>query len=210
MCGFVFYLFPDSWSPLAESCPPRPILFGSRSKQTVMDVHPGWLSTVIGASGCYDPSRGPAVMRAITVSSHSPLVVTVTQTLSISAVFSASSIFVLPPFFFFRSFPSQSFFFILLIYLWWKRGWGRGRPLPRIQAFVFEGYTLHLVSDAASPIKPFLSAFHSFLTLPSPCPFSSHWRLTEAAHVCPWLSLDWRGQTIVGLHLKLEEMVVGE
>lgn len=115
MCGFVFYLFPDSWSPLAESCPPHPILFGSRSKQTVMDVHPGWLSTVIGASGCYDPSRGPAVMRAITVSSHSPLVVTVTQTLSISAVFSASSIFVLPPFFFFRSFPSQSFFFYLFI-----------------------------------------------------------------------------------------------
>lgn len=109
-----------------KAAPPRPILFGSRSKQTVMDVHPGWLSTVIGASGCYDPSRGPAVMRAITVSSHSPLVVTVTQTLSIAAVFSASSIFVLLPFFFFflGHFPLNLFFFFYLFICDEKEGGG--------------------------------------------------------------------------------------
>lgn len=60
-------------------------------------------------------------MRAITVSSHSPLVVAVTQTLSISAVFSASSIFVLPPFFFLGHFLLNRFFFFTYLFVMAKR-----------------------------------------------------------------------------------------
>lgn len=63
-------------------------------------------------------------MRAITVSSHSPLVVAVTQTLSISAVFSASSIFVLPPFFFLGHFLLNRFFFFYLFICDGKEGGG--------------------------------------------------------------------------------------
>lgn len=126
-----------------------------------MDVHPGMSECGVGSFGLLrPPSRGPSCDESHVSSSRSPLLVAVTQNPSI-VIFCSSSLL----------FSVISLLIILfLTYLFVKANRvGEGPANAKKPVFLgcFFGVTLHLVSDAASPIKPFLSAFHSSLTPPS-------------------------------------------
>lgn len=75
----------------------------------------------------------------------------------------------------FRSSPPQSFFFL---YLWWQRRWGRGEPLPRIQAFVLgahapPGERCGIPNHTFSFCIPFIP--HSSISLSLFVSLTSHW-----------------------------------
>lgn len=109
-----------------------------------------------------------------TISSSFPSRLSVTQTLSASAFpcFNASCIFAWP--ILLGRGMGLLYNFIDSRERRGRRAAGSGiKPTAVAKAFVHGVHTLP-GERCGTPITPFLSAFHSSLTLPSLCPFSSH------------------------------------